>query len=36
MRAHCKEVIDNSGSLSETYRQIDEILKKAGLKNEIV
>ena len=35
-RAHCKEVIDNSGSLSDTYRQIDEILKKAGLKNEIV
>ena len=31
-RAHCKEVIDNSGSLSDTYRQIDEILKKAGLK----
>ena len=30
--AHCKEVIDNSGSLADTYRQIDEILKKAGLK----
>lgn len=30
-RAHCKVVIDNSGSLSDTYMQIDEILKRAGL-----
>lgn len=31
-RTHCKVVIDNSGSLSDTYRQIDEILKEAGLR----
>lgn len=29
--AHCKVVIDNSGSLSDTYRKVDEILKEAGL-----
>ena len=27
----CKTVIDNSGDLSDTYRQIDQILKEAGL-----
>lgn len=31
-RKHCKVVIDNSGSLSDTYMQIDERLKEAGLK----
>ncbi len=31
-RKHCKVVIDNSGSLSDTYLQIDERLKEAGLK----
>lgn len=31
-RSHCKVVIDNSGSLSDTYMQIDEILKEAGLR----
>lgn len=30
--AHCKVVIDNSRSLSDTYLQIDQILKEAGLK----
>ena len=30
-RSHCKVVIDNSGSLADTYMQIDEILKEAGL-----
>lgn len=29
--AACKTVIDNSGDLPDTYRQIDEILKEAGL-----
>lgn len=29
--AHCKVVIDNSGSLADTYRQIDDRLKEAGL-----
>ncbi len=29
--ACCKTVIDNSGELSDTYRQIDGILKEAGL-----
>ena len=27
-RAHCKEVIDNSNDLLDTYRQIDEILQR--------
>lgn len=27
-RAHCKEVIDNSGDLGDTYRQIDDILQR--------
>lgn len=31
-RKHCKVVIDNSRSLSDTYMQIDERLKEAGLK----
>lgn len=31
-RKHCKVVIDNSRSLSDTYFQIDERLKEAGLK----
>lgn len=31
-RRHCKVVIDNGGSLSDTYMQIDERLKEAGLK----
>ncbi|MDO4291654.1 MAG: dephospho-CoA kinase [Eubacteriales bacterium] len=31
-RRHCKVVIDNSGSLGDTYKQIDEILREAGLK----
>lgn len=31
-RKHCKVVIDNSRSLSDTYLQIDERLKEAGLK----
>lgn len=30
-RAHCKVVIDNSKSLSDTYMQIDERLKRTGL-----
>lgn len=30
-RAHCKVVIDNSQSLSDTYMQVDQILKEAGL-----
>ncbi len=30
-RRHCKVVIDNSGSLSDTYLQIDERLREAGL-----
>lgn len=30
-RAHCKVVIDNGKSLSDTYMQIDEILKRIGL-----
>ncbi len=30
-RNHCKVVIDNSGSLSDTYMQIDQRLKEAGL-----
>lgn len=30
-RDHCKVVIDNSGSLSDTYMQIDQRLKEAGL-----
>lgn len=30
-RAHCKVVIDNSRSLSDTYMQIDQKLKEAGL-----
>lgn len=30
--AHCKVVIDNSRDLEDTYRQIDERLKEAGLK----
>ena len=30
-RRHCKVVIDNSQSLSDTYMQIDKILKEAGL-----
>ncbi|MFQ7123697.1 MAG: dephospho-CoA kinase [Eisenbergiella sp.] len=29
--AHCKVVIDNSRDLGDTYRQIDERLKEAGL-----
>ena len=29
--AHCKVVIDNSRNLGDTYRQIDERLKEAGL-----
>lgn len=31
-RTHCKVIIDNSGDLGDTYRQIDERLKEAGLK----
>lgn len=31
-KKHCQVVIDNSGSLSDTYLQIDERLKEAGLK----
>lgn len=31
-RAHCKVIIDNSRDLGDTYRQIDERLKEAGLK----
>ena len=27
-RAHCREVIDNSGDLTDTYAQLDEILKR--------
>ena len=27
-RSYCKEVIDNSGSLEDTYSQLDEILKR--------
>lgn len=30
-RCHCKVVIDNSADLGDTYRQIDERLKEAGL-----
>ena len=30
-RCHCKVVIDNSADLVDTYRQIDERLKEAGL-----
>lgn len=30
-RTHCKVVIDNSRSLSDTYMQIDQILEEAGL-----
>ena len=26
-RAHCKQVIDNSGSPEQTYKQIDQILR---------